>query len=80
MLSDLGLIAFVGSIIFTVALIANNTGVGLIFVLLNFQKGGYLSPAFSLLILFVLVFVKPLRINRCKVLKKVNKSGEVEVE
>ena len=56
MLSDLGLIAFLSSVSFSMLLVYNNVGIGLIFILLNFQKGGYLSPAFSLLILYMIVF------------------------
>lgn len=56
-LSDGGIIPFAASILFTFYLVKNNIGIGLTFILLNFQKGGYLSPVFNLYILIILIFV-----------------------
>lgn len=56
-ISDLGLIPFLGIVIFSVILCRCNSGMGILFILLNFQKGGYLSPIFSLFILILFVYV-----------------------
>lgn len=56
-LSDTGVIPFAASLMFTYYLIKYNTGIGLSFLLLNFQKGGYLSPIFNLYLLIVLLYV-----------------------
>lgn len=55
MISDLGLIAFLASIMFSFLLIKTNIGLGLSFVALNFQKGGYLSPIYWLILLLVIL-------------------------
>ncbi|EXJ23297.1 hypothetical protein ADIAL_1205 [Alkalibacterium sp. AK22] len=55
-LSDMGIIPFGVILIFTAYLFKLNRGLGLTFVLLNFQKGGYLSPIFSILVLILLIF------------------------
>lgn len=56
-LSDIGVVSFILSIIFTIYIVINNYGVGLIFVALNFVKGGYLSAAFWIVILLLFVFI-----------------------
>lgn len=55
-LSDLGIIAFIGSVIFSGYLIKKNYKLGIIFIALNFQKGGYLAAPFYILILLFIVF------------------------
>ncbi|OJF94715.1 hypothetical protein [Alkalibacterium sp. 20] len=55
-LTDLGMIGFVSILFATYKLLMLNFGLGFLFILLNFQKGGYLSPIFSLLILIIIVF------------------------
>lgn len=55
-LSDLGIAAFLFSVYFTFILIRFNLGIGLSFLLLNFSKGGYLSPIFSLYVLLILLY------------------------
>lgn len=57
LLSDLGLVPFVFSIYFTYRLVKYNYGLGISFMLLNFTKGGYLSPVFSLYILLILIYI-----------------------
>ncbi|WP_198022509.1 hypothetical protein [Carnobacterium pleistocenium] len=57
-LSDLGLIAFILSCLFSLYLLLVNFRLGMIFVVLNFQKGGYLSPAFSILLLLIFIYMK----------------------
>lgn len=57
-LSDLGLIPFLLLIILSIVLLVKNTGLGVLFVLQNFQKGGYLAPAFWLFVLLILLFYK----------------------
>lgn len=54
-LSDMGILPFVFSLIFTGYIVKNNVGLGLTFILLNFQKGGYLSPIFSISVLIILI-------------------------
>lgn len=56
-LSDLGIIAFVLSILFSIYVLCINFRMGLIFIALNFQKGGYLNPAFSIFILLILIYM-----------------------
>lgn len=55
-LSDFGIFIFSISIYLTYKLLQKNIGLGVLFILLNFQKGGYLSPVFTLFILGVLVY------------------------
>lgn len=56
-LSDLGIIAFILSILFSIYVLCINFRMGLIFIALNFQKGGYLNPAFSIFILLMLIYM-----------------------
>lgn len=56
-LSDLGLIAFILSGLFSLYLLLVNFKLGLVFIALNFQKGGYLNPAFSILLLLIFVYM-----------------------
>lgn len=56
LLSDLGLIAFIGMVMFSLYLIKKNYGLGILFVALNFQKGGYLSSSFYIFVLLLLIF------------------------
>ncbi|MFL2095859.1 hypothetical protein ACEN4P_02255 [Marinilactibacillus psychrotolerans] len=58
MISDLGIFAFVISILFSGFILQRNIGLGMLFIMLNFQKGGYLSPTLSVLIIFVMVYSK----------------------
>lgn len=55
-LSDLGLITFIGSIIFSGYLLMKNLPLGLLFIVLNFQKGGYLSNSFWIFLLLILIY------------------------
>lgn len=56
-LSDLGLIAFLLSGVFSGYLMIINFRLGLVFVALNFQKGGYLNPAFSIFLLLIFIYI-----------------------
>ena len=53
MISDVGVAAFIGSILFTIYLMYKNFGLGLLFLMVNFQKGGYISPSFWLMLLLM---------------------------
>lgn len=55
-LSDMGVFPFILILTFTVYILKNNPGLGLTFILLNFQKGGYLSPIFAIFILLILIY------------------------
>lgn len=55
-LSDLGLIGLIPALIFTAWLFIKNYPMAIVFVFLNVSRGGYLSPAFWFVCLFVLVF------------------------
>lgn len=57
MLSDFGLIVFICSIIFTGYIMNNNFRLGVLFLLLNFQKGGYLSNSFWIYLLLLFIFI-----------------------
>jgi len=56
MLSDLGVFGFIPFVIFTVWIFKYSVTFGILFVLLNFSRGGYLGPAFWLLMLFTLIY------------------------
>lgn len=58
MLSDLGLFGLLIFIMLTFIILRRNFKIGIIFILLNFSKGGYLSSSFWLLMLLVFVFSK----------------------
>lgn len=55
-LSDLGIIAFSGLVIFSGYLVKINYKLGILFIALNFQKGGYLAAPFYILVLLIFVF------------------------
>lgn len=55
-LSDMGVFPFILILAFTGYILKANFGLGLTFILLNFQKGGYLSPIFSILVLIILIY------------------------
>lgn len=57
-LSDLGLIAFLLSCLFSLYTLFINFRMGLVFIALNFQKGGYLNPAFSIFLLLIFVYIE----------------------
>lgn len=63
-LSDFGIIAFTGVCIFSVFLISRNRELGFLFIILNFQKGGYLSNAFWILCLIILIFSRRNKISQ----------------
>lgn len=67
--SDFGIIGFLGGLFFTGYLVKNNVGLGLLFVILNFQKGGYLSPIFSLFILLLILYLEPYSSKRMTMLE-----------
>lgn len=56
-LSDLGLIAFLLSGLFSFYTLFVNFRIGLVFIALNFQKGGYLNPAFSIFLLLIFIYI-----------------------
>lgn len=56
-LSDLGLIAFILSCLFSIYTLFVNFRMGLVFIALNFQKGGYLNPAFSIFLLLIFIYI-----------------------
>jgi hypothetical protein len=55
-LSDLGLLALIISVVVTLIILYYNVGLGSLFLLMNFQRGGYLSPSFSLFVVSILLF------------------------
>ena len=55
-LSDFGILGFILSLIVTIKLITVNSGLGIMFILLNFQKGGYLSPIFAILLVLLSIY------------------------
>ena len=56
-LSDLGLVAFFLSCLFSLYALFVNFRMGLVFIALNFQKGGYLNPAFSFFLLLIFIYI-----------------------
>ncbi|WHZ31955.1 hypothetical protein QNK01_10970 [Desemzia incerta] len=56
-LSDIGLAAFLLSGIFSLFFLYKNFYLGSVFIILNFQKGGYLNPIFSLLLLLMFIYM-----------------------
>ncbi|WP_414838654.1 hypothetical protein [Carnobacterium sp. TMP28] len=63
-LSDLGLIAFILVCLFSLYLVLTNYKMGILFIVLNFQKGGYLSSAFWIYLLLLLIYVKATKKTR----------------
>ena len=58
-LSDLGIVAFILSCLFSLYIIIKvNFKMGVLFVALNFQKGGYLSSGFWIFLLFLFIYMK----------------------
>lgn len=55
-LSDFGLIGFVPAVLLTLWLLKRNYQFAIIFIFLNFFRGGYLSPAFWILCLFTFIY------------------------
>lgn len=55
-LSDFGLIGFLFFIFINAVLLYRSPVLGMIYVLLNFQRGGYLGPTFWILLMLFLVF------------------------
>lgn len=55
-LSEFGLIGFVPFVAFALYLIKKSFLAGTLFVLMNFSKGGYLTPAFWIFTLIILVY------------------------
>lgn len=74
-LSDLGLLAFILFCLFTIFILVTNFKLGVLFLLLNFQKGGYLSPEFwlFLLLLFIYIGERHNLINKTKNIFRINK-------
>ena len=62
--SDLGLIAFILSGLFSVYILFVNFRMGIVFIALNFQKGGYLNPAFSLFLLLIFIYMGNKKTNK----------------
>lgn len=56
-LSDLGIIAFLLICLFSFYTLFVNFKMGLVFIALNFQKGGYLNPAFSIFLLLIFIYI-----------------------
>lgn len=63
-LSDGGLIALFLSVIGTLYIMYKNFSLGLMFVLMNFQRGGYLSPTFSLLLVLIILYASRGKIRK----------------
>lgn len=55
-LSDFGIFGLLLSLLVTIKLLTLNTGLGILFILLNFQKGGYLSPIFMVLLVLLSLY------------------------
>lgn len=56
-LSDVGLIVFLLFCLLTIFIVVSNAKLGILFICLNFQKGGYLSPEFWLFLLMIVIFM-----------------------
>ncbi|MGG2084514.1 hypothetical protein [Lysinibacillus pakistanensis] len=68
-LSDLGLLSLIIYIFFNIFLLYKNYKLGVIFILINFAKGGYLAVGFWVCLLMFIVFsLKDTEINRKKTL------------
>lgn len=68
-LSDLGLIAFILSCLFSIYTLFVNFRMGLVFIALNFQKGGYLNPAFSIFLLLIFIYIGNREKNNVNVIR-----------
>jgi hypothetical protein len=56
-LSDLGIISFVFYIIINLFILVSNFKMGMLFTILNFQKGGYLGASYWLFMLLVFIYM-----------------------
>lgn len=65
-LTDFGIIGFIPYIIFTIWMLYMNFPMGIVFILLNFAKGGYLTPAFCLMIFFLVLYSKKTSLSESK--------------
>lgn len=67
-LSEMGLFAFLFFVILSIKILYKNAALGLLFILLNFQRGGYLSPAFYLSLILIMIYsTKTMKIRKCEV-------------
>jgi len=55
-LTDLGLFGFIPIVLFTIWLFTKNYSFGLLFILLNFSRGGYLAPHFWIMVTLILIY------------------------
>lgn len=55
-LSDFGIILFIVFCSFSIYIVTKNPPIGILFIILNFQKGGYLSNSFWILLLLVFIY------------------------
>ena len=55
-LSDLGLVAFIALVLLSGYLVKKNYKLGILFIALNFQKGGYLAAPIYIFLLLIFLF------------------------
>ena len=67
--TDMGVVGFIVFFAFSVFIIINHFPAGIIYVLLNFQRGGYLGPSFWLLNLIYMIYFIPYYLNIYSTLK-----------
>ncbi|MFL2064782.1 hypothetical protein [Marinilactibacillus psychrotolerans] len=71
-LSDGGIVFFILSILGTFYIMYINLGLGIFFILMNFQRGGYLSPTFSLFLVVILLYASQWKIIENKLIRTNN--------
>lgn len=57
-LTDMGIGALLFMIAITAFIFKFNTGFGMLFLLVNFQRGGYLAPSYSIFVIIILIFMR----------------------
>lgn len=65
-LSDLGILFFLIYLIVSFKIINSNFWLGTIFIMINFQKGGYLGPMFWMMLILIFVYIQKNEYNEEK--------------
>ncbi|WIV12076.1 hypothetical protein [Proteiniborus sp. MB09-C3] len=62
-LSDLGLVSFTIFCLMSLLILFENFKIGMLFIILNFQKGGYLASGYWILLLILFLYLKEVESN-----------------
>lgn len=65
-LSDLGILFFLIYLMISFKIVKSNFWLGTIFVMINFQKGGYLGPMFWMMLILIFIYIQKNEYNEEK--------------